>query len=307
MKKFQYNFEADWIVNAMCNFSCDYCDATNEPAGTLQHSIEKYVQFFRARGQWMLHISGGEPLLFLKNVDLMKELTKDGQYISLNTNLSNTMRVRAFTELVDSDFVEYVHVGIHPSERSRIGSWHALLNNLRALKHHKFEVFASVVMTPEMFGRSYEKVRREIAETGVTLIPKALRSDFGMRVEHLKGKNYPHDYTEHERELFLQYSSQAAGERPDLMSGPNTINPLIDARHINGFPNFKEEGVFCTAGKNFFKIDEEGKIWRCERKTQYGDIGLNWLAIDPVALPCRENFCVYYCLKYSDLEHELVL
>lgn len=300
MQRFLYKFEVDWIVNAQCNLSCDYCDATNAPAGTLQYPVEQYVKFFRDRGQWMLHLSGGEPLLFMKNVDLMQALVNNGQFISLNTNLSQTTRVLAFADIVDPSFVEYIHVGVHPLERNRLNNWYALINNLTVLRQKEFEVFASVVMVPDVFGYVYEETRKKMQAIGITLIPKAMRSDFGMRVEHLKGKNYPHDYTEKERELFLEYSSQAAGERPDLLKGPHTINPLIDCQYLNGFPNFREEGVSCSAGKNFFKIDEEGKIWRCERKVQYGDIGLNWLTIEDIPRLCNENFCPYICLRYSD-------
>lgn len=305
MKKFTYDYEADWVVNRLCNFSCDYCAAENarETVGILSHTSEHYANFFSLWGRWMLRFSGGEPLIHSKTVDVMQAITDAGHYASLNTNLSQTVRVGQLCEKINPSQVEYINVAAHPKERRRKNDFQNFLSNLRQIKSAGFEVFVSVVMAPEVFGTLYEETRKIIYDaTGVVSIPKALRTpDFPARSQELIGIDFPQSYTDAQRAQFREYAEYAAGVRPDLVESESTVNLFTDVTFLHGFPDFRGMGAHCNAGRQFFKIDELGKIWRCGgSEDQHGDIGLNWLRMNPEPKICREHFCPYYCLKYSD-------
>ena len=85
----KYDVEADWLLLSSCNYTCSYC---YRPVEKLRErvrvagSIEDIVGFFNESGlTWLLHITGGEPLVYPQFVELCQELTQE-HFISLNSN-----------------------------------------------------------------------------------------------------------------------------------------------------------------------------------------------------------------------------
>jgi len=285
-----YEMEADWIVNMLCNYNCIYCFSRSdvESRGVLELPPQQYADFFTKTGKtWMLHMSGGEPFVHNRAIDVMVALSKD-HFLSFNTNGTQTERLKRFADLVTPDRVQYFHIGTHLLERERHHGWDVLFANMRMLREAGFMVFGSLVMEKSVILQFESLAKLMWEETGCVLIPKSERS--------LTDANL---YTHEEKELLRGFVDEIISNHPEFLD-LYTINPLKDIKYLSGFPDFK--GHDCRAGVQFVKIDEFGVIWRCERKEKLGNIAEGWLNLHPAPYKCQEQFCPYYCLKYSLLE-----
>jgi MoaA/NifB/PqqE/SkfB family radical SAM enzyme len=260
-------------------------------------SPEQYGDFFDSTGKiWSLHLTGGEPFFHPDFVHLCRILTAR-HYISLNTNLSSR-RVRDFAAQVDPSRVEYVHCGVHVEERDRRKGWRNLGANITTLVERGFPVFASLVMTPAAFA-DFPRAVDFLAELGVALIPKSLRGTY-------EGRWYPQAYTEAERGQFRVFSEQAERIAMTGTWQPErhraTVNPLLDRHYLDGVPDFS--GIQCSAGRLSVSIGYDGRIFRCGQRTVLGNIYERRLNLFSEDRPCDDEYCPYWCLRYSNFESE---
>jgi MoaA/NifB/PqqE/SkfB family radical SAM enzyme len=289
-----FDIEADWTLNLLCNYDCAYCisRAPKEHPLVGRLSPEQYLEFFNSTGKtWLLHLTGGEPFVHRDFVALCRVLTSR-HYISLNSNLSSR-RVQDFRAAVDPARVQYIHCGVHVEERDRLKGWRYLLANIESLIERGFPVFASLVMTSHAFAE-YSRVAEPFTSLGVPLIPKVLRGGF-------EGRWYPQAYTAAQRAQFRFLSEQAEAIaatgrwQPDHRSP--TVNPFLDRDYLDGFPDFS--GISCSAGRRSVSIGYDGRIFRCGQKTVLGNIFDRRLNLFAEDRPCDDEYCPYWCLRYS--------
>ena len=293
----EYQIEADWVLNLLCNYTCDYCisGAPEDPPLVGRFSVERSLDLFRSTGRtWLFHLTGGEPFLFRGFVDLCVSLERE-HFLCINSNLG-TNRVSDFAARVDPSRVEYVHCGVHPQERDARGGWPLLLANLDTLLQAGFPVFASCVMTPEAFA-SFERTAALLGDVGVPLIPKVLRGAW-------RGRFFPDAYTGAERAEFIRLSHlaeesvRANPHRP--MRNDPTVNPLMDRDFLAGTPDFT--GVMCSAGRAFLTIAPDGNIYACGHTRRIGNLLLGTLNLLDADMPCRSDWCHYVCVRYSAVD-----
>jgi MoaA/NifB/PqqE/SkfB family radical SAM enzyme len=289
-----FDIEADWTLNLLCNYDCTYCisRAPKEHPLVGRLSPEQYLDFFDATGKtWLLHLTGGEPFVHRDFVALCQALASR-HYISLNSNLSSR-RVRDFADVVHPSRVSYIHCGVHVEERDRLKGWRHLLANIELLLERGFPLFASLVMTPDAFAE-YSRVAEPFTSLGVPLIPKVLRGGF-------EGRWYPQAYTEAERTQFRflceQAQAIAAASKWQLSHHAPTVNPFLDRDYLDGFPDFS--GISCSAGRLSVSIGYDGRIFRCGSKTVLGNIFEKRLNLFAEDRPCDDDYCPYWCLRYS--------
>src|ERR1700756_5326672 len=214
-----YDIEADWITNLLCNYNCEYFFLRSdvEAQGVLALEPKQYAEFFEKTGKtWMLHMSGGEPFIHDKAVDVMAEVTKK-QFLSINTNGTQTVRINKFIDTVCADRVEYIHIGLHSAERTKRNGWETLFKNMRKLKEYGHTVFASLVMEPKVLDEFQVIYTTVFNSTGCLLLPKLLRDS-----------SYPKGYTHRERELLRTYTDMLIDAHPEIVNEPFTINPIIE-------------------------------------------------------------------------------
>lgn len=285
-----HSIEANWVVNLLCNYHCSYCGsrADAERPDHLTLSPQEYAEFFdRSERTWMLCMTGGEPFIHQKVVEIM-EAVSQRHFLTINTNGTQTQRLREFGRRVPPERVQSIHVGIHVDERSRMNGWEALVDNIRLLKRYGFYLFASVVVTSQVI-RQFPALYAQLKdEADCLLLPKLVRDEW-----------YPKAYTSVERELIRSYIDRILGQFPELQHEPYTVNPIHDRDYVGGFPDFR--GHDCRAGVDFVRIDPRGTIWRCQQKERIGSLITGELNLHKQPYVCRETFCPYYCLKYSSL------
>ena len=293
-----FEIEADWTLNLLCNYDCEYCFSRSSTEHPLvgRMSPEQYLDFFNSTGKiWLLHLTGGEPFFHPDFVRLCQRLTSR-HYISLNSNLSSSHRVHDFAAHVDASRVNYVHCGVHVEERDRRKGWPNLRANVASLVERGFPVFASLVMTGSAF-REFRRIADQFATLGVPLVPKAIRG-------YYQGRWYPQAYTEDERIQFRRFSEEAELITRTSTWQPHrsTVNPLLDRNYLDGVPDFT--GIQCSAGRLSVSIGYDGKIFRCGQKTILGNIFERRLDLFSEDRPCDDEYCPYWCLRYSRFAKE---
>lgn len=289
-----YDIEADWILWSGCNYRCSYCfwpvDALKlRPAPPAE--VDHLVSFFDETSlTWLLHLTGGEPFLYPRFVEMVDRLTKT-HLVSVNSNLSSD-RVFQFAEEIDPARVPFLNCGFHVGERENRGRIEDFVNKIGRLRAAGFNAFVTYVLYPPLFDRAVRDFA-ELADKGVPLIPKAFRGTW-------EGKCYPGAYTQAEKRVFLDLSAQAEAAYADMwarMPTPPTINPFLDRDLVlNGVQDHR--GKLCAAGRNFVRIRENGDIQSCGSLDVIGNVAQGTFQRRTGPSPCQEVECPYFCYKY---------
>jgi len=291
-----YDVEADWHLLLTCNFRCRYCFFTPELLGQKLHvfaSPEEWQAAFGATGKrWLIHMTGGEPTIYPRFVDLCDGLSRT-HMISLNTNLSNPC-VKEFARRIDPKHVSFINAGFHAEERRAHHGVERYFDHARCLQDAGFRIIPTVVATPAVVAELAE-LQAEFAAHGLWLVPKVLRG--GNR-----GRRFPQSYSPSERARLRSSIIRAREHYEDRFSGPGalgrpSIDVLSDDELLASIPNFT--GRACSAGMKFVRISPNGDVHRCSTKTQLGNLLTGTLQLRSGPTPCDTKYCIYFCKKYT--------
>ena len=265
-----FDIRAEWQLNIFCNFNCSYCYFTqkerSDPSLIGHHDIDALVRAFDQTGRvWQIEMSGGEPFLHPRFVELCQKLTQR-HTLDITTNLS-TDNVETFCKEVDPRRVASVHASLHILERERLHLKDDFIKKWHLLKEHGFQVHASQVMFPPILSR-FAGIFDEFAKHGIVVRPKMFKGDY-------RGRSYPGGYTEDEKNVILSFDKRA-----DETENPEWL--LIKVRHkqyhrfvnfqcnketLSGYLSFR--GIPCAAGKEFVVIRFNGDVLRCDDDPRY--------------------------------------
>lgn len=288
----EYDVEADWIMLKACNFGCDYCFFSRrkrrEKLAIFASNKQWREAFDKTALRWSIHLTGGEPSIYPKFLDLCLELTQS-HLISINSNLS-TIAFHKLAKKINPDRVRFINASLHPNERYRLKGFGMFADNYKVLRDKGFNVFASMVATPESLMR-FDEISDILMSDEIYVIPKLLRGEY-------RGKSYPNDYTDQEKKIF-RFALKKARKHYEQVWGklrePPTINPLQDDRYLDGLPDFV--GKKCASGKNFVRINEAGVVYDCSNMI-LGNLLSSSLSLRRNEMVCKYRFCHYWCTKY---------
>lgn len=264
-----------WFINNICNFKCEYCFSirahTSDPTvESPKYPPQHIAQAFDKTGKKMrIYISGGEPFLYPRFIELCVLLTKNHR-ISINTNLS-TSNIYEFSESIDPSRVYGIHASLHILEREKISNGiEQFLHGVKHLQNKGFSVRVEYVTYPPLFTRIKKDIQF-LTEQGVkTVNVKVFRGRFA-------GKSYPDSYNAEERSLIEELA--------------------IDQREINILSTKNSFlGNICSAGQRYFRMDEKGNLFRCNSsKKSYGNLFEGNYIFDekPKLCPCEICKCPY--------------
>ncbi|HRZ95876.1 MAG TPA: radical SAM protein [Candidatus Moranbacteria bacterium] len=254
-EKKEYDKIAMWLLNLECNFRCPYCfydDSQRsmktraadwvrkkvpalDPYKTRFATPEEIGKFFDETGKrWYIQISGGEPFVYPKFVEIVKRLSEK-HLITIGTNLS--LPIDEFISKISPKNIWSFYVSMHLGERERQGfSVEDLLSKVKKLREAGFRVEINYVMYPPLIPR-FPEIYKKFEDEGFELQAKVFRGAYG-------GKLYPKAYTEEDRKVFYDFI-------------PSEIDRAAS------FDNLSFTGVPCTAGMNLIRINPGGSITRC--------------------------------------------
>jgi MoaA/NifB/PqqE/SkfB family radical SAM enzyme len=275
-----WEWEIDWHLTNRCNFFCEYCHPQIRYVLNRKHldepSPELVVRRFQELGAaCLVHMSGGEPFMFPRFVDLCVGLTAH-HWISINTNLASD-EVPEFARRVAPERVAKIVAAIHVPERERLGhELEAYAANYRVLQDAGFDVTALYVLYPPLLSRLGDDLERLEA----------------LGVDHVRAKvfkgvyqdvRYPEGYTDAEKALILANSGEYVFNKP----------------YLDGMMSFR--GQPCTAGVTSFKVTVTGEVRRCASvPTNYGNLYEGTFRPSTVKAPCpaKRVLVLSQCLSY---------
>ena len=304
--------EADWTLLHTCNFRCDYCFV---PVPLLSEKIrvratnEQWAAAFDRHGvTWQIHMTGGEPSAYPHFTDLCARLTQNN-VISLNSNLTNKSLLE-FANKIDPSRVVFINAGLHHKERASRNLVPAFVERARYLSSKGFNVMVTAVMSIEFLSVA-DDVRRELARSGIVLVPKILRGSFD-------GKQWPHAYTAGQRsKLFAmldaavpelekisdrggsQLSIDLRHDRELLGEGQGMAFKLRDMVSQTAAMDKMFRGKPCGAGLSFVSITPGGDVYRCSSKRLLGNLLTGSFAFMQKPERCDTTYCPYFCFKHT--------
>ncbi len=288
-----YEIEADWHLLNTCNYRCPYCFFSSDILGEklqAHASPKQWQSAFDATGYiWLLHMTGGEPIIYPSFTELSEALTRR-HFISINSNLSRPFQ--SFAERIDPARVSFINAGFHLEERERRSDNSAFLKNAELLKSKGFPLLVSIVATPSALER-FQEASDILAQIGIVPIPKVLRGPH-------EGQHFPEAYTDLDKARFRKFAELARQFHEPLLSSASerpSIDMFKDDDLLDGEPSFA--GQSCDAGHRFVKIEPAGEVIRCGGPTRYGNVLAGTFKRAEGPKPCNTRHCVYFCQKYA--------
>jgi len=278
---------ADLHLNRYCTFSCRYCyfqgKEKRNPAnqgGPIEPLLDGLAKSGRT---WFLHITGGEPFLHPRFVDLCEAIAKN-HFISLNTNLAPDA-IEDFCQRVPPSRVAFVHASYHLEERERLGLVDDFIRKYHALRDAGFRVFASQVAYPPLLKRLF-LAHEALLPHGIILRPKIFKGRYHLR-------SYPHAYSSRQRERIRSLLDRCQELEP--IDGFH-LDREMELRFIDGKLSFT--GLPCRAGHSFVVVYPDGRIVRClGSRESIGNLRTGDCHFFDEVAPCRMEFC--WCPRFG--------
>lgn len=155
-----------------CNLTCSGCGRIIEYAGTLQHemSLEECLQSVDEAGSPVVTITGGEPLMYSRVQELVRQVLRRGKHIYFCSNgllLEESLPLfqanPRFTWNIHFDGTEPVHDLII----GRKGGFKKVLAGVKAAKRKGFRVSTNTTVYRETDVKDLEKLFAQLAQAGV--------------------------------------------------------------------------------------------------------------------------------------------
>ena len=274
-----------WDLHYRCNYRCPYCwfhgkwveKEKENVYPELKDVLNIWKSIYEQYGEGSINILGGEPLIYPKFDDMIKELSYM-YMINITSNLSvNIENILKYTS---------------PSRVSINGSFHPsfanlddFINKVTLLKKEGRRGGVSYVAYPSQI-ELIPYYRSKFLERGMDLTVMTFWGEYN-------GKKYPESYSEKEKKFLKPYLGETKGEKYQLE--PRQVKgELCLAGHLSA--SIKANGDACACGGNAPRM--LGNIFK-------GDFKL----LDGPAL-CESDFCpcnewVYYQLE-EEIEHTTI-
>jgi MoaA/NifB/PqqE/SkfB family radical SAM enzyme len=262
----------DWIITNKCNLNCYYCLMGKHKNISAEPVNVEFVK--NLTGSYLFHLTGGEPFLVPNFTEVCEQLIENGQFISINTNL--TRKVDSFVKNVNAENVAFINCSIHYPLRKKHMS--PFLRHYRQLREAGFFVFATVVMVPEIFDELECFWKTYSPE--IDILPKIMRGTSD-------GKLYPEHYTNTQKALIREMTLSA---NPKLSAIDKLRYDVLCRKSVS--MDDWETGIIpggneiCMNGYSLIRITESGDIVYCKNK-KIGNIHVDGLQITKKMQSCQ--------------------
>lgn len=250
-----------WNMNTTCNYRCSYCTQRFlDDRKQWARDVPAFIRAFLALpGDWEVKLSGGEPFLHPRFLELVGALAAGGRRVSVVTNLAASDEAIAAYIAATAARPGVLSASLH----LEYAEPEAFADKLaRAAALHRGPVVATCVATRANLPRLPEFVERFRAR-GLTL-----------RVQPEKQDRDVIAYAPAEREALVALGGH---------NGTGLVEPSF-------------EGRWCWAGARYLVVDHRGEAWRCYPARRYKQERLGNLLDGSFRLRAEPARCVYrYC------------
>ena len=198
----QYHL-AELMLYNTCNFNCAYCSFVT--SGTVKNIadlapfrdkayIDRVFDFFEANStptqKWILHLSGGEPLLMPNSDYFSRKFIAAGHKIGFNTNLTVPIESNGWADANPPEAVDAMLVSLHQEAVDQLDTIH---KRVAWLRKEGYPVAVRMVGQPQFFPM-FDDLEQRFKDIDVT---------FG--VNPMYSPNYPAKYDDAERKTLLNH------------------------------------------------------------------------------------------------------
>jgi MoaA/NifB/PqqE/SkfB family radical SAM enzyme len=261
-----------WDITKKCNFNCHYCGVIQEKDDLSKPiEINKLSESLELlKGSWKFDITGGEPFLEEKIIEICSEISKK-HIITLNTNLS-TPNVFAFADNINPEKVIF-NSSVHIPERTK-SHLDSYIEKVLYLQKKGFCVLAGYVAHPDLFDRM---------ESDISYLKSEGIKNISIKIFNglYKDKIYPFSFTSEEKDFLKNFEACY----PEF--------ELLNRRH-----NYY--GKPCFAGQNIFKMDRYGNLSRCSSvNDDHGNFFDKTMRFNskPELCSATEYLCLHECFE----------
>lgn len=248
-----------WNMNTTCNYRCTYCTQRFLDDRTRwAKDVPAFVAAFaRLAGDWEIKLSGGEPFLHPRFLELVEALVAQGRRVSVVTNLSAREDVLLRYAELTARRAGVLSASLHLQYADPV-AFRAKV--ARVAQSHVGRVCVTCVATRDALPR--------LAEL------RALFAPIPFKVQPEKQDRVVIDYGEDEREVL-----EALGGH----NGTGEIAPDYSGRE-------------CWAGARYFVVDDRGEAYRCYparklRAERLGNLLDGTFRPRFAPEPCRYGYC----------------
>lgn len=262
-----YKVFFSWYINNECNYKCSFCSP--QDIKTVMLGLDRWIAIwdgiYEKYGECHIHISGGEPFLYPKFMELITSLSKK-HTLEFSTNLSCDVN-----PFIDNISPKRARLGgsFHPE----FANFAEFLQKISLLKQMGFDVWVNYVAYPphlkEMGG--YKK-SVETTLPGVLFAIQPFNGKY-------EGKDYPQNYTEEEKKLM------------NFNDNSEVNKETIDWRTDGAKSIVKDK--LCRMGQMYARIYPDTEVYRCcgNGALKLGSLIDNSFKLLDEPLPCECNNC----------------
>lgn len=278
---------AEVMLYTTCNFNCGYCGFVT--TGAVKNTedmapfkdrgyIDRVFQFFENNStedqKWILHLSGGEPLLMPNAEYFSRKFIAAGHKLALNTNLSLPVDRNGWMEHNPPWGIDALIVSLHQEALDRFDR---LTERLRVLRERGYRLCVRMVAHPLFMDRFEE------------LDEKLKQIDVSFTVNPLYSPRYPKAYTEAQREKIIRHAK---------------VN--YEVVRLNG--GVDATGKTCFAGSRMLcltlGLSGGGKVYPCVNTSspdqEMGSIFENDIKLFSKPTPClRQDKCCSCAIHFT--------
>ncbi len=301
----------NWQMFRNCNYNCSYCHH-GKTVGDVNVclSIEKIIETLSMLGkQWMLKMTGGEPLLHPNFIELCQAITRTNT-ISVDTNLSIEKKVKDFIENIDPEKVREVHAALHIEERERRGEVEGFIENVLLLRKNNFRVLVNYVLLPTLAKR-FQADYHYFKSRGIVVYPKIFSGAYSTLTGKIIKKRVSRNLN--------RYSNTNLGKLRKIIqilinsTHRNIVKNLLHEEFSRKYPlsyteemrkiiikynpdpirkiPFNSEGMKCSAGMISLVIKSNGDVRRCIADTKNIGSVFTGFKLLTNEVPCEVTSC----------------
>lgn len=194
---------AELMLFTTCTYNCAYCGFATSGAvrdirdlAPFQETgyIDKIYDFFEkhstAKQKWILHMSGGEPLLMPNLGYFARKFIQAGHKLAYNTNLSLPIESNGWTDDHPPEGIDSIIASLHAQSLDQIDK---ICNRVKILRDAGYPIVVRMVAHPQ-FIPEFPRLEKVFRDVGVSFAVNAFYSP-----------TYPQAYTEQEHDAVIRY------------------------------------------------------------------------------------------------------
>ena len=263
-----------WYLNNECNYNCSFCKPLDYKTADVK--LEKWFaiwdSIYDRYGSCHLHISGGEPFIYPRFIELITYLSRK-HTLEFSTNLF--WNINPFLDNITPDRAR-LGGSFHPE----FSDFDEFLNKILTLKERGFEVWVNYVAYPPHL-KKMANFKKQVERNGIRFSIQPFNGKY-------EGRDYPLGYKPEEKAL---------------MSDSDQVNvETIDWRTDGEKSSIK--GKLCRMGQMYARIYPDGQVSRCcgNGALKLGNILKGSFALLEQPMPCECESCP--CHKCMLVEKE---